>query len=295
MAMIKCSECGKDISDKAPVCIGCGAPIDALNSQVRAANDGGKIDFDNFMAAFSRLKGTAVTAVEGAISLGKETLKSQAQKDEEAVEKLVAQEFGESSSEATASQIECDKFKAAMESTIDLKFAEVLKAKPDSDKYLSYIDAQILTASVRNIFKTVLSFTPPQLEAACKLSEAVLAPSAQEKQNLIKASIGLAGGTAGIGMVIGGVGAALGWGASMVASITAVFAGSSIAGPVGWIVAGVGLAAIAGYFATSSSKQTDTERFLKVLKSSSSKAIDATWNRYGEDLSKAINNGSTNS
>ena len=27
MAMIKCSECGKDISDKAAACIGCGAPI----------------------------------------------------------------------------------------------------------------------------------------------------------------------------------------------------------------------------------------------------------------------------
>ena len=27
MAMIKCSECGKDISDKANVCIGCGAPL----------------------------------------------------------------------------------------------------------------------------------------------------------------------------------------------------------------------------------------------------------------------------
>lgn len=27
MAMIKCSECGKDIFDKVAVCIGCGAPL----------------------------------------------------------------------------------------------------------------------------------------------------------------------------------------------------------------------------------------------------------------------------
>lgn len=27
MAIIKCTECGKEISDKAPACLGCGAPI----------------------------------------------------------------------------------------------------------------------------------------------------------------------------------------------------------------------------------------------------------------------------
>lgn len=33
MAMIKCSECGKDISDKAAACIGCGAPIMAATEE----------------------------------------------------------------------------------------------------------------------------------------------------------------------------------------------------------------------------------------------------------------------
>ena len=32
MAMIKCSECGKDISDKAPACVGCGAPVAQANA-----------------------------------------------------------------------------------------------------------------------------------------------------------------------------------------------------------------------------------------------------------------------
>jgi hypothetical protein len=308
MTMIKCSECGKDISDKATVCIGCGAPIHVLNNQTDTSNGSGKIDFDNFRAAFGKFSDQAATAVEGAIclgknkatsaiesaiSLGREAFQSQAEKDAAAIENLATQEFGASSEQTTESQLKCYKFKAALESTIDMKFAEVLKTKPEAEKYLSYVDAQILTASVRNIFKTVLSFTPPQMEAACRLSEAVLAPSAQEKQNLIKASIGLAGGTAGIGMVIGGVGAALGWGASIVTSITAAFVGSSIAGPVGWVIAGVGLAAIAGYFATSSNKQTDTERFLNVLKKASSKAVDAIWEKYGDELSKAADQGSS--
>lgn len=32
MAMIKCSECGKAISDKATLCIHCGCPVDTINS-----------------------------------------------------------------------------------------------------------------------------------------------------------------------------------------------------------------------------------------------------------------------
>jgi DNA-directed RNA polymerase subunit RPC12/RpoP len=34
MALIKCSECGKEISDKAPACPSCGAPLAAkLNDE----------------------------------------------------------------------------------------------------------------------------------------------------------------------------------------------------------------------------------------------------------------------
>ena len=33
MALIKCSECGREISDKAEVCPGCGAPVFATTKQ----------------------------------------------------------------------------------------------------------------------------------------------------------------------------------------------------------------------------------------------------------------------
>ena len=69
---------------------------------------------------------------------------------------------------------------------------------------------------------------------------------------------------------------------------TAVFVGSSFTGPIGWTLAGVSLAAIAGYFATTSNKQIDTERFLKVLKSATTKAVDAVWPQHGDALSEAI-------
>jgi hypothetical protein len=32
MAIIKCSECGRAVSDKAPACIGCGAPLTPVDS-----------------------------------------------------------------------------------------------------------------------------------------------------------------------------------------------------------------------------------------------------------------------
>lgn len=41
MALIKCPECGKEISDKAPVCIHCGFPLDQLETVVE--NDDGKL------------------------------------------------------------------------------------------------------------------------------------------------------------------------------------------------------------------------------------------------------------
>ena len=33
MALIKCPECGKEISDKAPACIHCGYPLSLLNNE----------------------------------------------------------------------------------------------------------------------------------------------------------------------------------------------------------------------------------------------------------------------
>lgn len=179
-----------------------------------------------------------------------------------------------------------DEFKATLESTIDAKFAEIMKSKAEADRHLTYIDAVTLTTAVRNIFKHKLRVTPPQVEAACKLSEAVLAPTSAERQNLIKAAVGAAGGAAGIAMIIGGIGAALGWGAGVIATVTAFFVGSAIAGPAAWIVAGVAIAAIAGYFAFTGNKHTDTERFMSVLKNSSSQAVDAIWSQYESDLSK---------
>lgn len=186
----------------------------------------------------------------------------------------------------------CERFKAALESTIDAKFAEILRGKGNENRYLCYVDGQIMTTAVRNVFKHALGTVPSQVETACTLSEAILAPSAQEREQLIKSAVGIGGGAAGIGMIIAGIGGALGWGAGVIASVTAFFVGTSLAGPIGWMIAGVTLAGIAAYFATTSNRATDTERFLNVLKGSTSRAIEVIWPEHEAALMKVLDSES---
>jgi hypothetical protein len=179
-----------------------------------------------------------------------------------------------------------EEFKAKLEATIDAKYAGIMSKKKPEHAYLTFIDASTLTATVKNLFKNKIQIAPPQIEAACTLSEALLAPSAKERENLIKAAVGIAGGTAGIAMIIAGIGAALGWGAGVVAAVVVFFVGAPVAGPIGWISAGVAIAAIAGYFALTGSPAKNTERFMKALKRSVQDAVDPVWEEYGEVLGR---------
>lgn len=322
MAMIKCSECGKDISDTAPACVGCGAPmavaattsdnsnkidlsgiksaVSSMTAKVKETaeaatrSDGiSKFDLSGIKSAVKSVTAKVKVTTEAAAKQGKELMKSKQQKDADAVERL-AKDFGESTHQSqSASDLSRARFTSALDSTIDVKFAEIMSCKADTDKFLTFVDSQILTASVRNVFKNALDVVPPQIEAACKLSEAILAPSAQEREQLIKSAAGIGGGAAGIGMIIAGIGGALGWGAGIIASVSAFFVGTSLAGPAGWAIAGVTLAGIAAYFATTSNQTKDTERFLNVLKSSTGRAIEAIWPEYETALVKVLDSEST--
>lgn len=290
MAIVKCSECGREISDTAPACVGCGAPM-AVAATAAKSDIGGKFDISNLKSAISTVAGKVKETSEAASEQVKDLMKSKRLKDAEAVERL-AMEFGDSNPRSqSVSEKSCARFKSALDSTIDVKYAEIMSSKAD-DKFLTFVDSQILTASVRNVFKIALDAVPPQIEAACKLSEAILAPSALEREQLIKSAVGIGGGAAGIGMIIAGVGSALGWGAGIIASVSAFFVGTSLAGPAGWAIAGVTLAGIAAYFATTSNKTTDTERFLNVLKSSTSRAVEVIWPEYEAALVRVLDSES---
>ncbi len=252
----------------------------------------GKFGVGDLQAAFFKLRDKVVASVEVAAEQGKELMKSKEQKDADSVNDM-AGGFGTTKPlPKSGSEQNCGRFKGALESTIDVKFAEIMRGKTDADRFLTYVDGQILTGSVRNVFKSALGIAPPQVEAACGLSEALLAPSSEERERLLKTAVGVGGGAAGIGMVIAGVGGALGWGAGIVASVSAFFVGTSMAGPIGWVIAGVTIAAIAAYFATTSNKHTDTERFVRVLKNSSNRAVDAIWAQHEHTLVQVLNSES---
>lgn len=169
---------------------------------------------------------------------------------------------------------------------IDKTIAELLSPRSSDKQSINYHDAGMVSGKIRNIFSNILDKIPPQIETVCNLSEAILAPSAKEKKNKIKAVMAIAGTTGGMAMIIGGIGTALGWGAGVVAAVVAFFVGAPMAGPVGWITAGVALSAISGYLALSGDDATNSERYIKVLKNGLQEAMPSIWSEYEEQLSK---------
>ena len=285
MAIIKCSECGKEISDAESACLGCGAPMAV--AAVQSGNNG-MFNLNSIKTVLS----TMTDKVKDTAEQGKQLVKSKRQKDADAIEQL-GKEFSEDTVQSLSeSNKSCERFKSALDCTIDVKFAEIMSGKTGTDKSLTYVDGQILTASVRNVFKNALNVVPPQIDAACKLSEAILAPTNVEREQLLKSAVGIGGGAAGIGMIIAGVGGALGWGSGLIASVATFFVGTSLAGPAGWAIAGITFAGIAAYFATTNNSASAMERFLRVLKSSNSRAVEAIWSKYETELVKVLDSES---
>ncbi len=178
-----------------------------------------------------------------------------------------------------------EKFKSMLVSMVDGNVANIARNKDPKEQHMSYIDAKMLSAQISNFFLQKIGSTPPQIGVALNLSEAVLAPSTAERIQLIKAAVGIAGGVAGIGLVVNGIFLALGVGAGLIASIQAFFVGVAVSGPLGWILGGITLATLAGYFALmGSDERAKTEEYIKVLKVGLSSAVDAIWPEHGKAL-----------
>jgi hypothetical protein len=267
-----CAQCGSENQQNRVNCSDCGAALAAKSFW--DINSDGKVDMNDLKTFMGNMAGSV-----------KKTFRSKTEKDKEAIEKL-SESFKAESAGQTANMQQ--QFKDTLKSTVDIKISERLAKKPAEKPYLDFVDAQIITTYVHNIFKKSLSFTPRQVSAACALSKAVLAPSEKDRQAMVKSAVGFAGGTAGIGMVISAVGTALGWGAGIIATMTALFVGSSFAGPIMWGVGGLSLVAVSAYFARTSSHQTDTARFIDVLQASLEKAVEAIWDEHGEKLTESM-------
>lgn len=177
-----------------------------------------------------------------------------------------------------------EQFTDTLLANVDAKAGEIIAGKHEDRKILTYIDAQTMSASIQNIFINKIGVVPKQVRATCTLCEAILAPSLSEKRKLLKSVLGIAGTTGGIAMIIIGIGLALGWGAGVIATVTAFFTGGAFLGPIAWIAGGVALAAISAYFALSGDAATNHERYLNALKNGLKGGMPAVWEEFGERL-----------
>ena len=153
-----------------------------------------------------------------------------------------------------------------------------------SNGKITYNDGKNIVHFVHMVFLDYINFVPKEVVAACDLSLAFIAPTLKEKKKLIKNVATTMGGAAGLVAIITGIGIALGWGAGVVAAVTAWFMGGPMLGPIFWIFGGASLAAIAGYFYFSNDDAKEAERFERVLNSSLDKAIDEIWSNYGTPI-----------
>ena len=126
---------------------------------------------------------------------------------------------------------------------------------------------------------------PGNVQSACSLALAPLAPSTQERVKLIKDAIATISGIGGIAALITAVGIALGWGTGVIAAVTAWFTGASLLGPVAWAALGVSLTVIAGYFVMKDSV-AKFDVFENALIDGVSSTIRGLWNKYGDRLLK---------
>lgn len=183
-------------------------------------------------------------------------------------------------------------FQAKIKYAVDQAIIKATQSKTDNERYLTYIDAINITSFIRRIFIVELGIVPTEIDNACDLSNAILAPSRVERERLIKNAKATSVGVTGFALIIASIASALGWGIGVQAAIVAWFVGSSILGPLGLAVAGISVSVIAGYFFISGSEAERAERYEKALKGSLKKAIDNIWKDFGNKLSVIPENGS---
>ncbi len=185
-----------------------------------------------------------------------------------------------------ANDINKDKFKGLLQTTIEVTINKIVSQKTSENKALNYIDSKTISLTIRNLFNKELSYVPDEIETVCCLTEAILSPSLKIKIELLKKAVGVGGGLAGISAIITGIAGALGWGASVITSFTTFFTGVALAGPLAWVLGGVGIATIAGYFALSNDEYKNDEKYRKALKEALNSAIDNIWDREKDKLIK---------
>ncbi|MBR2873382.1 MAG: hypothetical protein IKB99_07785 [Lentisphaeria bacterium] len=183
--------------------------------------------------------------------------------------------------------VDADKenFKRDLAYTIDCCFCDEMAKSPNGK--LSYAGAKTILANVRALFKERTGVIPAEVEKACLLSEAIVAPSRKAKIKLLKAAGGIGGSIACIVAIISQIGIILGWGKGVTAAVTAFFVGTSFTAQYITIGIAAGVMGLALYFIVRGSDAERTEKFIKALKRSCCAAVDSVWDEYGDKLAAA--------
>ncbi len=149
-------------------------------------------------------------------------------------------------------------FIAGTERDLCAQAADILSAKPEQEKYLNRADIRALAATLTERCRAELGEAPRQIEVACLLAEAILAPMS-EKGGLLRKVYTLTGGMKGTAAIISAVGTALGWSKSVIAIVIALYLGTSLAGALG-------VTALVGYFLFNGSHAEQADKALNVLR-----------------------------
>lgn len=153
--------------------------------------------------------------------------------------------------------------------------------------YLSYEELKVLTGNLRNNLRKLCGRVPKQIEIACQFAEALMAPSKSETIKKLKDISCLCGGVGGIALMIAGIGAALGWGAGVIAIVVSLFTSVNLVPIIGQIAGGVALLGIAAYFYVhQESPESISEKSINMLKLQIQKIEDILWEDCGKDIKR---------
>lgn len=166
---------------------------------------------------------------------------------------------------------------------IDSAYAAIVTKKEADKQFVTYHELQAICHTVKNFFISRVGTSVKEVDGACELALAVLAPDTVTRLNHVKMAFSLIGGLAGVGAIITAVGLALGWGAGVIELVCAFFAGTSICGPLALGLAGLAAVGVAAYFAFN--KDTEIElsnKAIKVLKEGIKSALPEIWEKHGD-------------
>ena len=177
-------------------------------------------------------------------------------------------------------KITCSDLQTKYASIIRKSFTTIMDNKSQNDVF-TLSDGENIVTALLAVVKKDYNKIPPEIKVACDLSLAIIAPSTLEKTRYIKSAVGVAGGMAGIGSVLGALSMVMGWGAGVLAAIKAFFIGVSLTGPIALAVGGLTIAGIATYFAFKKEDDaTRAQKFKEALIKQTEKAVETTWNQY---------------